>query len=713
MPLHRATESRSWERQSRPGRHRSAVSDAVKVRLPGPTRPTGGRRAVVRIKRVTLSNFRCFGPDPVSIELSQNITAFIGANGTGKTAVLQALSRLFGVTNDQRRVRRQDFHVPQGEDGSPTDQTFSIDVLLDFPELLESTEANGPVDATAIPEFFHQMAIDDHGNLKCRLRFDAIRTDDGSIEGTIESQFRAVRTLEDLFDEKDCSNITAADRARIQLVYVPSVRDGESQVSAFLRGRLWRAISWTDGFRKSVSDAGDSINVAFGEQRGVETVVTAIRDRWDGMMGGAVDVAPIFRPLDQRFEELIRRVEVLFSPGEIERPLRLAEIGDGHRSLLHIAITLATIDIEALVRSGKADGFIDNPPALPALTLLALEEPENNLAPFFLSRIMDELKRLTGDSRHAQALVSSHSASLLGRVSPDDVRHFRLTEPARRSVVNSIALPDGPEEESKFMREAVRSYPELYFARFVILGEGASEEIVIPRVAAALGFPIDRSFVAVVPLGGRHVNHFWRLLEGLQIPYATLLDLDAGRAGGGWGRIKYACAELLRRGVDAEALLCDDLEDGDTDAALSSMEGRELDESIHDWMNHLKRFDVYFASGLDLDMLMLESFPDEYRRLAAGQKGPQEGDTAAAEAAAAVLGAHGDATPYSEKTRALFPWYRYLFLGRSKPGTHLRVLSQIPNEPLRKNSPEVLTALVESVRGALGSASKEAAADAG
>ena len=93
--------------------------------------------------------------------------------------------------------------------------------------------------------------------------------------------------------------------------------------------------------------------------------------------------------------------------------------------------------------------------------------------------------------------------------------------------------------------------------------------------------------------------------------------------------------------------------------------------------------------------------------------GHKRGDDVAEQAAAAVLGAQGDATPYSEETRALFPWYRYLFVGRSKPDTHLRVLSQIPDETLRDNSPKVLTALLESVRAALGSAPEEVAADAG
>jgi putative ATP-dependent endonuclease of OLD family len=166
---------------------------------------------------------------------------------------------------------------------------------------------------------------------------------------------------------------------------------------------------------------------------------------------------------------------------------------------------------------------------LPALTLVALEEPENNLAPFYLSRIVAQLQDLASD-RRAQALISSHSPSILARTKPEDIRHLRIVPETRAARVRQIELPDQAEAAAKFVREAVRTYPELYFARFVVLGEGASEEVVLPRLADPMGPPIDRSFVAVVPLGGRHVNHLWKLLRGIDIPFATLLDLDFGRS---------------------------------------------------------------------------------------------------------------------------------------------------------------------------------------
>ncbi|WP_239515790.1 AAA family ATPase, partial [Klebsiella pneumoniae] len=56
---------------------------------------------------------------------------------------------------------------------------------------------------------------------------------------------------------------------------------------------------------------------------------------------------------------------------------------------------------------------------------MALEEPENNLAPYYLSRIISQISSLVHGLR-AQAVLSSHSPSILARIQPTQVRHFRL-----------------------------------------------------------------------------------------------------------------------------------------------------------------------------------------------------------------------------------------------------------------------------------------------
>lgn len=642
------------------------------------------------IERLILTNFRCFGPESGVIDLVSGLTAFIGANGAGKTAVMQALQRLFGVTGDQRRLRRQDFHVPAAEAEQARERSFVIEAILTFPEL---DAEDG--DAAAIPEFFHQMAADDAGRLKCRLRLEATWTEDGSLDGAIEQKFWAIRTLGD-FTEADCIELKAIDRARIQMIYVPATRDGASQVTAFLRGRLWRAIDWSQNVREVFDQAGTDLNGAFGGEAAVDLVAAAVKQRWQEVHSAGTDTTPLFRPLDLRFEEFIRKVEVVFHPDEAGRERSLDDLSDGQRSLFHLAMTAATLDVEAKIAANPTGiGFQADGVPLPALTLIAIEEPENNLAPFYLSRIIRQIEDLTR-GRRSQAVVASHSPSILARIVPTQVRHFRLDPADRTARVRSIRLPEGEEEASKFVREAVQNYPELYFARFAVLGEGASEEVVLPRLAEALDLAIDRSFVAVVPLGGRHVNHLWRLLTDLDIPYATLLDLDLGRAGGGWGRIKTVCTQLLENGVTPDALFGDDLHIDGPAVNLTEFDRLPANdaENLDAWVKKLRRFGVFFCAPLDLDYSMLQAFSGAYQVVEPGNRGPSDrGDPRTV-----VLGDDGLPSLYgADHDRGLLRWYRYLFLGRGKPSTHVRVLSGLSDEDLAANMPEELRALLTAI----------------
>jgi putative ATP-dependent endonuclease of the OLD family len=440
------------------------------------------------------------------------------------------------------------------------------------------------------------------------------------------------------------------------------------------------------------AEAGATLNDAFGSEAAVDRVTEAVERRWQEVHSAGTDTTPILRPLDLRFEEFIRKVEVVFHPDEAGRERGLDELSDGQRSLFHLAMTAATLDVEAgIAAEPTAAGFLADGVPLPALTLIAVEEPENNLAPFYLSRIIRQIEDLTGGMR-AQAVVASHSASILARVEPTQVRHFRLDPADRTAKVRSIHLPESEEDASKFVREAVRTYPELYFARFVVLGEGASEEVVLPRIAEALDLTIDRSFVAVVPLGGRHVNHLWRLLTDLDIPHATLLDLDWGRAGGGWGRIKTVCTQLIANKLAPQALFGVHLDPSGYAANLAAFDRLPPEDAtnLDIWAKWLRHFGVFFCVPLDLDYSMLRAFPSAYQMVEPGRQGP----SAQGDPRIAVLGEEGLPALYGPSDDQVLRWYRYLFLGRGKPSTHVRVLSQLTAKNLAAGAPEELRALL-------------------
>jgi hypothetical protein len=111
------------------------------------------------------------------------------------------------------------------------------------------------------------------------------------------------------------------------------------------------------------------------------------------------------------------------------------------------------------------------------------------------------------------------------------------------------------------------------------------------------------------------------------------------------------------------------------------------------WAQWLRQFNVFFCTPLDLDYSMLEAFPLAYQVIEPGRQGPSP----LGEPRTAVLGEDGQAHLYAADQDALMRWYRYLFLGRGKPSTHVRVLSGQDSAALAAGAPEELRALLTSI----------------
>jgi putative ATP-dependent endonuclease of OLD family len=666
----------------------------------------------MRIRSLTLSNFRCFGANPGTV-IFADLTAFIGVNGAGKTAALQALVRLFGALAADRRLTRADFYVPPGEeaDEEPEELSLFLEARLEFPELAEGQVG-------AVPQCFNQMIVEAPGEVPfCRVRLEAIWRKSHQPEGEIEETLSWVRTAAAEVDDDDKVKMDTFDRARIQVLYVPASRDPARhlrQVAGSLIHPLLKAVQWTDATRETAVQAAESVQTAFRGEDGVQEIEAAIGQQWKALHDFAAYQDVRLEPLSSRFEDLLRQVEAIFRPGENARAQPLERLSDGLRSLFYFSLVGARFAIEQAARDAAAAGkeaptleFDEG--SLPALTVFAVEEPENHLAPHYLGRILALLHDMA-ERPNAQVLLSSQSPAILSRVAPEQVRHFRLNENNGTAGVRPIRLPAADAGEVyKYVKEAVRAYPELYFASLVVLCEGDSEEIVLPRLATALGLPLDRRFVSVVPLGGRHVNHFWRLLHDLGIPFVTLLDLDRERGGGGWGRIHYACVQALTFRPLLRSQLLRDPEDQShvlTNEELAELADRDVADAdgMAAWIQHLERSDIFFSAPLDLDFLMLQAFPDEYHATAHDGGGPQIPAAANAyaqrvsRACRAVLKVEGgDGETYRDDEKRAFIWYSYLFLGREKPSTHLLALNQLEDDELGVGAPDVLGRLINRI----------------
>lgn len=624
----------------------------------------------MKLHSIKITNFQSFGEEPIELTLEE-ITYLIGPNGSGKTAVLQALCRLFAFDSSLRRVKRTDFHIPQNESSPPDQRTLCIEADFTFPETTDDE------DNSTVAPFFSHMRLDGVTGLP-RVRFRLTATMD--FIGEIEEKFEYVLTQ----DGKTTQSVSRADRSLIQLHYLPAQRNPSDHIAYntnALLGRLLRAVNWKNE-SENVRTLTEQINTCLENNISVQTISEALKKTWEIVHKGSYFKEPKISFAHSEIENILRHMSVSFTPGHDEEIVDFSRLSDGQKSMLYLSLVLTSQSIYHSVRNSEDNSFDIEKLRPPIFTLIALEEPENSLSPHYLGRVIEALKQTT-QHNDAQAIIATHSPAMLRRVSPEHIRYLRLNG-LRTTMIRMIRLPDKSDDAHKFVREAIQAFPEIYFSRLVVLGEGDSEEIVLPRILSAKGVPVDSSAITIAPLGGRHVNHFWRLLSQLEIPHITLLDLDVARFGGGWGRIKYANDQLKK--FEPEKILPDDY-------VIPEWNSSEyfILEYEH-YLDELEKKDIFYSRPMDLDFSMLKAFPNKFK--------VENNDTLPSQSLVeSVLGgSHHNLEQYTEEERKLFASYHKLFKLGSKPVNHIQALANLTDEELLNNMPESLSRLADAVK---------------
>ena len=285
------------------------------------------------VETVTISGFRCFGPDPLVIDIAADITAVVGPNAAGKTALLQALSKLFGVTRAQRTIQRSDFHLGAKDDPDDREsRDLFIDVLIGLPEL-----GDGTATSETVAPAFRRMHIARAGDDPvCRLRLEARWEDDGTVEGEVSQDLFWVETLDDDPPADKRHPVSAADRGLIQLYYTPASRDAAAQIRATagaLAARLLKAIAWSSDTEDAVTEASETLTEAFEGEAAIASIGQALQERWAGLHDDVVDTKPRLSLVSRRFEDVVSRIAVVFEQGPDGHERGLDALSDGQQSL--------------------------------------------------------------------------------------------------------------------------------------------------------------------------------------------------------------------------------------------------------------------------------------------------------------------------------------------------------------------------------------------
>lgn len=163
-----------------------------------------------------------------------------------------------------------------------------------------------------------------------------------------------------------------------------------------------------------------------------------------------------------------------------------------------------------------------NVPINRAVTILAIEEPEAHLHPVNQRLIYKDVINNSNNS----VLLTTHSTHITSIAPIESIVHLHEKE-GDGTIIHATA--DMPIAEGEFLdveRYLDVKRGEIYLGKAVILVEGIAEEYLIPRLAEALGKPLDEKGIIVCNINCTNFAPYVKLLKNLDIHYAVVTDGD-------------------------------------------------------------------------------------------------------------------------------------------------------------------------------------------
>lgn len=302
-----------------------------------------------------------------------------------------------------------------------------------------------------------------------------------------------------------------------------------------LVGRIRKA------FHKNVTnEIRDNLDAKFGELVSIFNTVPGFSDFKNDFSGFYKSLLPKFKTeLGVDFQPFtptnyFKTMQILgIDPESADKPMDLSELGEGARNLILIAL------LKSFAKNFKtADGVLNG--------ILALEEPELFLHPQARRHLFSELKQIAESGM--QVIISTHSDSFIDTEFFDEIgRVVKIEDEENEGKTYTSLITCSKEQlkahciatgvpEVKITLESLTEYykttsniklNEGFFARYLILVEGETEELVIPELLLNLDIDCNPMGISVIGVNGKNqIPKYWRLYSKFKIPIIVVFDND-------------------------------------------------------------------------------------------------------------------------------------------------------------------------------------------
>ncbi len=273
---------------------------------------------------------------------------------------------------------------------------------------------------------------------------------------------------------------------------------------------------------------------------------------YPGVADPKLRIATRLRPVDGLNHSATVQYELASTGvGTSTAPLRLPEEynGLGYQNLISIVFRLMAFR-DGWMRVGKAGraSALRTPKRsfLPPLHLVLIEEPEAHLHPqvqqVFVRKAYDILRNhsdlKSSNSMQTQLVVSTHSSHVAHECPFSCLRYFRRLASIdggvpTTAVINLTEVFGRDDETQKFVTRYIRAiHCDLFFADGAILVEGDAERILLPHFIREHFSRLNRCYVTLMQVGGRHAHRLRNLIEHLGLTTLIVTDIDTGEAAG-------------------------------------------------------------------------------------------------------------------------------------------------------------------------------------
>ena len=497
------------------------------------------------IKQLSVQNYRNFGEPSFIIELKP-FTLILGENNIGKTNLLNALGLIFNqeIIIFKKRILEIDdinYSTVQAFKDQVTDtQIPSTDV--EFPEVQVEvilTEMNSE-QQSVVGDWFIDTALTEAKityRFAPRVNFDKEEwitnqrsvleqlSTTGPIEKSKFVDFPIQNYRYSLFGGDDPSNECDMYFLKmLKMEFLDALRDAQRELIASGDYRLlYRILNQKDQTQyEDIKIILSDLTTAVRKNPNLLSIKTEVTNLLDRV---SLQVDEFDNSIDFNFSspetaEVLKKLGLIYGAN----PISVERNGLGRNNLLYISLILSH-----LAQNDTAGGETK-------FRLISIEEPEAHLHPHLQDHLAKNIENIRSTSEETtQLILTSHSTHIAAKLNLANTT-IVYRDQQNGSLDNHYVLSGlDPQQEkatinylSKYL-DATKS--RMFFARRIILVEGISEQLLVPKFFEHyFGESIEKYNCNVINVNGVAFSHFLRVIRtGFFIRCLVLTDSDTGK----------------------------------------------------------------------------------------------------------------------------------------------------------------------------------------